>query len=268
MDDPRPRQPPPNAAPDDCDHRDGRNSSDDRAEGALPPVPWTLLDALGIFFLSLVLGSVLLALLQALLDDELARGVYFPASLAVLGGTAAGWIAVRHCERLRDLPGRRPTWRDVGAGFGHGALAFLGLNLGFSLILDTLARLTGGEMPVVQESLREAAQDGRVGFLVIASAVVVAPIAEELFFRGVLFRGLLGPLGAWPAIGTSALLFGLAHYEPGNLQGSLYALLVLASLGMYLAWAYNRRGTLLVPILMHSTFNGLAVVGILLGAAA
>ena len=241
---------------------------DDRAEGALTPAPWTFLDALGIFFVSLVLGGVTLGLLQALLDPELARGVYFPASLLVLGGSVVGWIAVRYRERLGDLAGSRPTWRDVAAGLGHGALAFLLINVGYSLVLQALTRLTGAEMPVVQEGLRDATQDGRVGILVIASALVVAPMAEELFFRGVLFRGLLGPLGAWPAIGISGLLFGLAHYETGNLQGSLYALLVLASLGMYLAWAFNRRGTLLVPVLMHVTFNGLAVVGIQLGAAA
>lgn len=227
-------------------------------------MPWGFLDALGVFVVAFVLIGVLSPLLSRALDERLARGVFFPASLALLGVTAVAWVAIRHREQLGKLFGRRPRVADVGMGLVHGAAGFFVINVGFSLILQLLATLTGAELPEVQQNLREATQDGRIGLLVIASAVLIAPMAEEVFFRGMLFQGLRRPLGPWPAIGLSAFVFGLAHYEAGNVQGSLYALIVLSSLGMYLAWVLDRRRTIVTPIVMHATFNGLAVGGILL----
>lgn len=228
----------------------------------LPRVSWTFLDAAGVFLLSFVLMALVSPLLTAALDEELAGGVFFPLSLAILAVTAVGWVAVRHRADLDTLAGRRPTPADVGMGIAHGLAGFLVINVGFAALLQLFTTLTGGEMPVVQEGLREATQDGRIGLFVIASAIIVAPVAEELFFRGVLFRGLLGPLGVWPAIGTSAVLFGLAHPQP-TVSGTLYALAVLGTFGAYLAWAFERRGSLVTPMVMHATFNALAVGGIL-----
>ncbi len=247
---------------------------DDRSPPLSPPtgtvseeaeaVPWGFLDAAAVFVVSLLAIGVASPLLGALLDAELARGVFFPVSLALLGLTTAAWVAVRHREHLGALVGRRPMLADLGMGLAHGTVAFLLINLGYSAVLQVVSTMVGAELPEVQQGLREATQDGRIGLLVIFSAVLVAPIAEELFFRGLLFQGLRAQLGRWPGIGMSGFVFGLAHYEAGNVAGSLYALLVLASLGMYLAWVLDRRGTLVTPVVMHATFNGLAVVGIFL----
>lgn len=227
-------------------------------------VSWGFPDAAGVYLIAFLLIGVASSLLSGFLPAELARGVFFPLSLALLGATTIAWVAVRHREQLMALFGRWPTGADLGMGLGHGVAAFLVINLGFSAALQVITRITGGTMPEVQETLREAVQDGQIGLLVIVSAVVVAPIAEELFFRGLLFQGVRRALGPWPGIGISAFLFGLAHYQAGNLQGTLYAVLVLTSFGMYLAWVFDRRRSIATPILMHATFNGLAVAGILL----
>jgi membrane protease YdiL (CAAX protease family) len=234
------------------------------AEARGRDVPWGFLDAAGVFLLSLVLMMVVSPFLGALLDPELARGAFFPVSLALLGLSSVGWIAVRHPGHVAALVGRRPTAADLGMGLAHGALAFLAINLGFSVVLQGISAATGLELPEVQQGLREATQDGRIGLLVIASAVVVAPLAEETYFRGLLFRGLRSQAGVWPAIALSALIFGFAHYEAGNVQGSIYALVVLSSFGAYLAWVLHRRRCLATAVVMHATFNGLAVGGILL----
>jgi membrane protease YdiL (CAAX protease family) len=226
-------------------------------------VPWGFLDAAAVFGLSFLLMAVASPLLGALDDPELARGLFFPLSLALLGGTAVVWVRLRHPGHVGALLRRRPTAADAAMGVAHGFAAFFIINVGFGLVVRVLGALTGLELPEVQEGLREAALDGRIGVLVIVSAVLVAPLAEEVFFRGLLYQGLRGPLGTWPAIALSALLFGLAHFEAGNLAGSLYALLVLSSFGAYLAWALERR-SLVAPVAMHATFNALAVVGILL----
>ena len=89
-------------------------------------------------------------------------------------------------------------------------------------------------------------------WLVIVAVVILAPIAEEIFFRGVVFNALLREGGRrWAFIGSSAL-FAIIHV-------SLVALLPIFLLGLALAWIYQRSGNLLAPIAMHATVNGISV---------
>ena len=84
-------------------------------------------------------------------------------------------------------------------------------------------------------------------------AVVMAPVFEEILFRGFLFRGLANSLGwVWGAV-ISASVFGAAHLQPD-------VFLPLAVLGFILAWAYHRTGSLWTTITMHALFNAIAVV--------
>jgi len=88
-------------------------------------------------------------------------------------------------------------------------------------------------------------------------AVVLAPIIEEIVFRGVIFRSLRNinyPL----AIIVSSLLFGLLHVIQSLFTGNYIDLLygsVYAMLGYYLGLNYERSGNILVPIGMHVTLN-------------
>jgi membrane protease YdiL (CAAX protease family) len=94
-------------------------------------------------------------------------------------------------------------------------------------------------------------------FAVFAFAVVVlAPITEELAFRG-LGYGLLRPFGLTPPIVGSAFLWALAH-------GLLDALPVITLLGIGLAWLRYRQGSTIPGMLLHGTFNGIALAASLL----
>ena len=89
--------------------------------------------------------------------------------------------------------------------------------------------------------------------LFILVAVVMAPLFEEVVFRGFLFRGFANSWGwQWGAV-ASAALFGLAHLQ-------LDVFIPLASLGFGLAWVYKRTGSLWTCITMHALFNLIAVV--------
>lgn len=85
-----------------------------------------------------------------------------------------------------------------------------------------------------------------VGMLVVAC--VVAPLNEELIFRGTIFRYCRQRFGRGIAVVTSAALFGALH---GNWAGFL----PLALLGAGLALAYERTGDIRVPIVAHALFN-------------
>jgi membrane protease YdiL (CAAX protease family) len=89
-------------------------------------------------------------------------------------------------------------------------------------------------------------------WLVIVAVVILAPIAEEIFFRGVVFNALLREGSRrWAFIGSSAV-FAIIHV-------SLVALLPIFLLGLALAWIYQRSGNLLAPMAMHATVNGISV---------
>ena len=93
---------------------------------------------------------------------------------------------------------------------------------------------------------------------IILLAVVVAPVTEELAFRGYLYGVIKRYLGAVPALVLSGILFALIHL---NLP-SFFPLLVLASV---FALAYEVSGSLLVPMTMHALFNAFSLILVLLG---
>lgn len=90
-------------------------------------------------------------------------------------------------------------------------------------------------------------------FGIIFLAVVVAPLGEELIFRGYLLPVLKRYVGRWPAILGTGLFFGVIH-------GNWAAAAALALLGILLALAYEHTGSLVTPITMHMVFNSITVV--------
>lgn len=101
-------------------------------------------------------------------------------------------------------------------------------------------------------------------FIVVAVMTTVgAPIIEEWFFRGVLFRALdeglsrhLAKAGTVVAVLVSACLFALAHGEPLQFAG-------LAVLGVVLATLVKRTRRLIPSIITHASFNAIALVTLL-----
>lgn len=76
---------------------------------------------------------------------------------------------------------------------------------------------------------------------------LVAPIAEEAFFRGLLVRGLLR-VGVWPAIAMPAVIFSAMHFDPGSF-------VPFAVVGVVIGWLYWRRGSLTDAVVFHFLFN-------------
>jgi membrane protease YdiL (CAAX protease family) len=95
--------------------------------------------------------------------------------------------------------------------------------------------------------------------------MVVAPLTEELFFRGLLLHGFLGRYGRWRAIWASALIFAVAHLTPNQFLPALLT-------GLFMAWLMAATRNLWLPLLVHFGINGISViwVGLVLdeGAAA
>ncbi len=92
--------------------------------------------------------------------------------------------------------------------------------------------------------------------LFILIVAVGAPIAEEIFFRGLLQRSLLRRFGPIAAVALSALIFGLTHFE-------LLQLPALIGFGVVLGVLAVRTGRLGPGIFAHLSFNAVTVVALL-----
>ena len=101
--------------------------------------------------------------------------------------------------------------------------------------------------------------------MIVFVAVVIAPLLEEMLFRGFVqttIRSVLvshvSSLGsratrcAWPAIGASSVFFAIMHADPGHWP----ALFVL---GVCLGYSYEKSGSLFRPIFIHFFFNASSI---------
>lgn len=84
--------------------------------------------------------------------------------------------------------------------------------------------------------------------IILISTILIAPIAEEFVFRGLVYRRARAYRGVKWGIFLSALLFGIFHL---NMVQGIFAFL----LGLFFAWMYERTQTLIVPIVCHAAAN-------------
>jgi uncharacterized protein len=81
--------------------------------------------------------------------------------------------------------------------------------------------------------------------------IVVAPLAEEIFFRGFLYQAFRNSFGVLPGALLSAVIFGAIHFE-------FFKLVQLAILGVILALLFEKTRSLWSPIILHAVNNSLA----------
>ncbi|WJG08423.1 type II CAAX endopeptidase family protein [Aliiglaciecola sp. LCG003] len=92
------------------------------------------------------------------------------------------------------------------------------------------------------------------GIWSILAVCVIAPVIEEVLFRGIIFRGFLHHYPPSLAIVLSAVLFAGAHLN-------LYQFLVALVMGIFLAWIYYKSRSLWPCIFAHAVFNTSAYIG-------
>jgi membrane protease YdiL (CAAX protease family) len=223
------------------------------------------------------LGEVVIAYVVSLIAATVATGVAvasgaaqqsIPTLAAGLGGEWVGFIGVPVVlsstrgtgSVVRDFGLRLSGWADVGRGVVLGLGTYvLVLDVAYAPFLRLLQVFVGHKVTVGQRARQLGSLGRGPGFVVFAVLVTVgAPLAEELFFRGLLLRSLERRLGAWWAVVGSAVLFGLAHI--GSTEGAAIPALVI--FGIVLALAAQRTGRLGPGIVAHMAFNGLTVVAL------
>ncbi len=98
--------------------------------------------------------------------------------------------------------------------------------------------------------------ESAIADVVVAILVIgVAPLTEELFFRGFMFAGLRRRMPFIVAAGISAGIWGLFHYTGAGTWG---VVIQLAAFGVILSWLYQRTGSLWPAVAVHALNNALA----------
>ena len=164
---------------------------------------------------------------------------------------------LRHIS-LRDLGFRAPnSWSFVSIAI-FGAYASV---IGYGIAVLILERVLGADLsayragnPIPPDLPKTPLVWGVLGLAV----VLAAPIGEELFFRGLLYRGLAGMVGPAPAIIVSGFAFAAVH-------ANLSVILPFALIGMTFAWVYRSSGSLWTTIVAHAIFNGVSFAFTLYG---
>jgi membrane protease YdiL (CAAX protease family) len=221
-------------------------------------VRWEGGDVLVVVLLSLACMAAMGGLVgrEPPLDRLLAANLLATSVAAML---AIGWLVSRGATPadLGFVAGQ-PA-RDLRLALGGLALVLAPL-LALAAALHTLVPY---EHQVVE--LLSGRRDPWVVGLVIAAAVVAAPLVEELFFRRILqgwLEARLPEADGAVAITISAAAFALAHYGQG------LAYVPLFPLGLVLGFIARRTGSIVPCILLHALFNAVSVALLLATPAA
>jgi membrane protease YdiL (CAAX protease family)/uncharacterized RDD family membrane protein YckC len=222
---------------------------------ALPPVPWTLSQTFWLmlagFAIALISPALVLPFDPDLSSDGAllaAQGLFELSLLFVAIGVASEWRFQPVRQALERLGLRRTVPKDFGLALLTLLVYYIGAAIFASLVLRPEQEDIGGQLGVGDPNILIAIS----AVLVIA---VVAPVTEELFFRGFVFAGLRSRWPLWPSAVVVGLIFGLVHAPTG-----LTAVVPLAGLGVALCWLYNRTGSLWPCVTAHVVNNGLALL--------
>lgn len=226
---------------------------------APPGFAWRVGSPIGAVVVAFAVLVVAAGALSAadLSDDSLGAILAFGTSLLLLTFAVLLWQRLPEHNRHWAIAPRRPD---------PGSLA-RGVALGFGIVVGAGAIIVAGSAldPAVERRLEEIESIGTRPWqlvLTITALVVLAPLGEELLFRGLLLRALARRLRFWPAAIVSSLLFASAHADAYLLWPRAIALVLT---GLALAWIYRRRGYW-ASVAAHATVNTIASIALVASA--
>jgi membrane protease YdiL (CAAX protease family) len=230
--------------------------------GARPPKVFKIWDFVAIFVGGQIGGLLLATVGYAVSGDEVDEAGAVTLAFGFAGQFLAYGILIWwYCRRRATGSPRRDLGLCVRArdwwALPLGTVSAIVLGL---LVLP-LRELVDQNQGVVDDLLDSSG--AKLAVIAIAAGLL-APIFEELVFRGVLLRALLPRMGPNWAIAVSAVTFGAVHFLGGNPLGTLAVLPALVGIGAISGVLAVRSGELSQSILLHMGFNLLAVAGALL----
>ncbi len=219
--------------------------------------------AIGVLTVSLIASKVLL---DSLIVFDWPVAVYVAILAAIGYGPSLWWC--RHVSnrwgtgRLGHDIGLTPRWSDLG----WGPLLWLGA-IGAQLATATIVLALDIPLENNTQAISELDADRTYVVALVISAVVAAPVVEEMVFRGVVMRGLRS---IWPiavVLPVQGVLFGAAHVDPIRGAGNIGLVIVLSGVGIAFGVGAHLLRRIGPAIVAHAIFNGVVLVILLTGIA-
>ncbi len=208
------------------------------------------------------MGLVTAPLFAAIHSPGLVRLLAAVVGDALLLGALLLWLRLYHPGWRPIIGFPRRIGPEVRAGVTFGLVLYPVVVFGIGVVLNLVLQAVSGKSVQAPQQLPSDLGGGRI-VLAVLLALVAAPVGEEFFFRGCLFRALRDRYGfAIGAVG-SGLAFGLVHWVPGPWQDTILLMSVMVFTGVGLAYVYERRGNIVANMVAHATFNLFGLVLIL-----
>ena len=217
------------------------------AEPVRYSVPWRPIDNwIGVILLALIDVALLMISLQGKKGQLAQSGLLVIVQLAYL-------LPVVIIFAWRRIP-----WKSLGFGkFKWGTLAIgCGLLVGsYMIILVHNLILNGLGIQTQCDEISKLFQllDTPAWFFFVGA--LLAPVVEEIFFRGFLFQGLRARYGWVAGMLLSSAIFGLAHLDPVSLIPTFI-------LGNLLAYLYQRSNSIWPGVILHVLVNTVGLVSV------
>ena len=199
----------------------------------------------------LVFNNLLALFLTTIIKVD--NGMFFIAAMsitqAVLIIVFAFYFAAHYWQwGLREFGlGLENFKKGLSGGLKFGPLIFILVVLS-GAIIEMIKPFEGEMQPFAQLVIK--ADSFSELFVLFLLGVFIAPLAEEIYFRGLLFPVIKGHLGLAGGIIVSGLIFGVMHFD-------LLRFLPLALGGMALAYLYHKTNSLYATITAHGVWNGI-----------
>ena len=216
-----------------------------------------------------IVAVVLLAVLipVVVIGADLPRHGDVAAGYSLAGELLLGAVVV---IAARPLAVRYGGWRlALGLdppvrGDGKRVLIWLLAQFGVRFCVALVLAIAVPDLPHVG-NLTGARTLGVPGMaMLLAAGVLVAPIVEEIAFRGVLLRALMRRLPYWPAAGISSFVFGLLHAPTASSwTGALVIVLFIYAFGLVQCQLVRRTARLAPAMGVHAASNLLTIVAAL-----
>jgi membrane protease YdiL (CAAX protease family) len=220
-------------------------------EPQAPRTDWGPARAFGgfafVLVISLLVGIVVVGIAGD--TDSIGAGLAIQAGLAgalifsafLFASPGMSGLADRAVLGLRK-PLRKSVWLGVATYFGYIACALV-----IALILS----------PEQEDIARDLGSDEGVIGTIIAGVliVIVAPVSEEIFFRGFFYPGLRRGMPVILAAVLSSVVWGLLHYTGEGTWGVVVQITVF---GLWLTWLFERTGSIYPTIAVHMLNNAVA----------
>jgi CAAX protease family protein len=206
----------------------------------------------GVAVIAVIVASGLVAIPFALAGVDLDSGGF------VIAGTIVQDLVVLAAAYYVTSDIGKPTPRTFGLRpFRSSAFGWIFAALVTYLVLTSIYTvLVDPPSEQLPTGLEDADQDVLLGVATGFLLIAVAPVAEEIFFRGFLYQAFRNSIGVWPGALLSAVTFGIIHLE-------FFKVVQLAILGLILALLFEKTRSLWPPIILHAINNTLAFIYLL-----